>query len=116
MARILSVSYDEPLLRTRHLLLEREGYEVVSSLGFAEGLEQCKRDNFDLFILGHSIRHSDKQQLVETFRHECRAPIISLRRLDEPPVQGADYYVEPDPPQLLKIVATVLRGAARQHG
>jgi hypothetical protein len=48
MARILSVAYDEPLLRTRHLLLEREGYEVVSSLGFADSLEQCKRDNFDL--------------------------------------------------------------------
>src|SRR5579884_1241858 len=28
-ARILSVSYDELLLRTRHMLLEREGYEVV---------------------------------------------------------------------------------------
>ena len=114
MARILSVSYDELLLRTRHALLEREGYEVVSSLGFADSLEQCKRDDFDLFILGHSIQDSDKQQLMETFRHECRAPIISLRRLDEQPVQGADYYIEPDPPQLVKVVATVLRGLRKE--
>jgi hypothetical protein len=111
-ARILSVSYDELLLRTRDALLKREGYEVVSSLGFSDSLEHCKRDNFDLFILGHSIQHSDKQKLVETFRRECPAPIISLRRVDEPPVRGADYHVEPDPSQLLKAVAAVLRGGA----
>jgi DNA-binding response OmpR family regulator len=116
MARILSVSYDELLLRTRHLILEREGYDVVSSLSFDDSVEHCKRNDFDLLILGHSIQHSDKQQLVETFRHECPAPIISLRRLDEPPVSGADYCIDPDPPELLKVVATVLRGAAGPQG
>ena len=89
---------------------------MVSSLDFADSLELCKHENFDLFILGHSIQHSDKEKLVETVRHGCPAPIISLRRLDEPPVQGADYYIEPDPPQLLKVVATVPRGDASQGG
>lgn len=97
MAHILSVSYDELLLRTRHLILEREGYDVVSSLGFDDSVEHCRRNDFDLFILGHSIRHSDKQQLVEPFRHECPAPIISLRRLDEPPVSDCRLLHRPRP-------------------
>ncbi len=91
MARILSVSYDEVLLRTRHMLLEREGHEVFSCLGFTEGMARCKRGDFDLFLLGHSIPHADKQELVATFRRHCRGPIISLRRnAGEQPVDGAD--------------------------
>lgn len=40
--RILSVSYDELLLQTRHEMLQNEGYEVVSALGFQASLEHCK--------------------------------------------------------------------------
>jgi DNA-binding response OmpR family regulator len=108
-ARILSVSYDELLLHTRHLLLERDGYDVVSSIGFTESLEHCKRGGFDLFILGHSIPHSDKQELVETFRRVSKAPIISLRRsAGEQLVPGADYHIEPDPEPLLNLASRVL--------
>jgi CheY-like chemotaxis protein len=107
-ARILSVSYDIPLLRTRHMLLEREGYEVVSTSDLATSLEQCKDGRFDLFLLGHSIPHSDKQRFVEAFRRVCPVPIISLRRnMGEQPVDGADFQVEPDPEPLLKIIAQI---------
>lgn len=109
MARILSVSYDNPLLRTRHMLLETQGHEVVSSLGFIESLKHCHEGNFDLFLLGHSIPHSDKLQLVKTFRKDCPAPIISLRRnAGEEPVDGADYHIEPDPEPLLELVHKIL--------
>jgi DNA-binding response OmpR family regulator len=113
MARILSVSYDEPLLRTRHMLLQHSGYDTVSSLGFMASLQHCKEGKFDLFILGHSIPYSDKKQLVEEFRHACPAPIISLRRNSgEQLVDGADYHLEPDPEPLLNLVERVLSGKA----
>jgi DNA-binding response OmpR family regulator len=113
MARILSVSYDELLLRTRHMLLQQAGYEVVSSLGFTESLQHCKQGNVDLFILGHSIPYSDKQQLVESFRGVCPAPIISLRRnLGEQLVEGANHHIEPDPEPLLDLVDRILSGKA----
>jgi DNA-binding response OmpR family regulator len=113
MARILSVSYDEPLLRTRHMLLQQSGYETVSSFGFIASLQHCKHGKFDLFILGHSIPQSDKQQLVEEFRRVCPAPIISLRRNPgEQLVDGADYHLEPDPEPLLNLVERVLSGKA----
>jgi len=109
MPRILSVSYDELLLRTRHMLLQHSGYDTVSSLGFTQSLEHCKNGNFDLFILGHSIPYSDKRQLVEEFRDVCPAPIISLRRNPgEQIVDGADYHIEPDPEPLLDLVNRIL--------
>jgi CheY-like chemotaxis protein len=108
MPRILSVSYDDPVLRTRHMLLESGGYQVVSSLDLSESLEYCKRGNFDLFLLGHSIPHPDKLQLVTTFRRQCPAPIVSLRRnAGEQLVDGADYHIEPDPERLLMLVQRI---------
>lgn len=104
--RILSVSYDEVLLRTRHMLLEREGYEVVSAAGFSASLEKCRQGGFDLFVLGHSIPQDEKQKLVEEFRRTCPAPIISLRRsAGEQLVVHADHHIEPDPEPLLKLIS-----------
>jgi DNA-binding response OmpR family regulator len=109
MARILSVSYDETLLRTRASLLQHEGYDVISVQGFVEGLEKCKQGGFDLFILGHSIPHKDKQQLVQTFRQSCRAPVISLLRNCDAPLGSADLHVEPEPRKLLQAIAEMLQ-------
>lgn len=116
-ARILSVSYDEVLLATRHLLLEHEGYQVISVMGLAAALEKCKEGGFDLFVLGHSIDHSHKCKMVEAFRAACPASIISLRRsTGERPVDGAEYHIDPDPESLLKLIAQIVlaSGAAKQ--
>jgi len=108
MPRILSVCYDNPVLRTRHMLLESRGYQVVSSLLLSESLEYCKRGNFDLFLLGHSIPHPDKLQLVTIFRQQSPAPIVSFRRsAGEQLVRGADYHIEPDPERLLMLVRRI---------
>jgi DNA-binding response OmpR family regulator len=108
-ARILSVSYDGVLLRTRHMLLEREGYDVDSATGFDASLEKCREGGFDLFVLGHSIPQEEKQKLVQEFRSTCPAPIISLRRnAGEQLVVQADYHIEPDPEPLLKVISDLI--------
>ncbi|HET7209624.1 MAG TPA: response regulator, partial [Terriglobales bacterium] len=108
-AHILSVSYDQPLLLTRHMLLEREGYKVHSVAGFESGMQACKQGRFDLFILGHSIPFTDKRKLVKAFRESCPAPVISLRRnAGEQVVDGAEFHVEPDPEPLLKQVREIV--------
>ncbi len=118
MARILSVSRDPALVRTRQMMLEREGHEVVSSLSFKESVEHCRRGGFDLFILGHSLLDSDKRKLVNTFRQHCPAPIISLSRtLYDRRVDGADFHILPEPEQLLTVAADALKGkAAKAEG
>ena len=109
MARILHVSYDESLLKTRALLLAQPGHDVVSAQSFVESLERCKQGDFDVFILCHSIPHKDKQELVKTFRVNCTAPIISLLRNCDAHVDTADLHVEPEAGKVLQTVAEVLR-------
>jgi len=112
-ARILSVSYDEVLLATRHLLLEHEGYAVVSVMGLAAALEKCKEGGFDLFVLGHSIDYSEKSKMVEAFHAVCGAPIISLRRsAGDQPLVGAEFDIDPDPEELLRVIAQIVQGRA----
>ena len=104
---ILSVSYDEQLLTTRRMLLEREGYKITSALSRAEAIARCKEGAFDLLILGHSLPTADKQELIAVFRRSSAAPILSLRRQGEPTV-AADYNTFSDTPEeLLKTVANI---------
>ena len=113
---ILSVSYDENLLITRRLLLEKQGYRVTSALGFVEALARCQQDGFDLFILGHSIPALDKERLVKTFRATCDAPILTLQRHAEMEFQSGDYRaLAADPTDFLKAVAGVFAQRATLH-
>lgn len=111
---ILSVSYDGVLLATREMLLEQKGYNVTSALGFTDAVEHCKNSGFDLFIIGHSILHKDKLHLIETFRHNCPAPILSLERFGENKVP-CDFHASPDDPgNFLKVVDDILAGRPAQ--
>jgi CheY-like chemotaxis protein len=112
MARILSVSYDESLLKTRHLMLEQCGYEVVSALGFTDSLKYCTQGGaFDLFVLGHSIPVRDKQALVQAFRAHRGAVVVALKRVGEDLAStGADFQAEPsDPAGMLNLIAKIIQ-------
>ena len=103
--RILAISYDPSLLLTPKLLLEQAGYEVITAEGFVTVSEACQED-FDLAVLGHSIPHKDKEQIIAQLRQNSRAPILALLRPHEASVRGADLSVVTDP--------TVLLGAVRR--
>jgi CheY-like chemotaxis protein len=108
--RILSVSYDLSLLATRQMLLEQQGYTVISALGFKAAIVQCRNAEIDLFILGHSIPYTDKNELIRTFRRNCSAPVLSLERQDEDLVRG-DFHTSPDDPkEFLRMVENILDG------
>jgi DNA-binding response OmpR family regulator len=112
--QILSVSYDETLLRSRHAFLEWGGYEVTSAFGFENALAKCKGGAFDLFILGHSIPLVDKAKLIKAFRSNCASPILSLWQQREPIVETAEYLAfSDDPDELLKGVAMIFARRAQ---
>jgi DNA-binding NtrC family response regulator len=116
---ILSVSYDEPLLRTREILLRRQGYSVTSCLGFTAAREQCIANKFDFFILGHSIPQEDKLQLIHAFRTTSAGPVLALKRYGEAQLPHAEAQVYPDDIEgLLNTVESMLQGhnTAEQPG
>jgi DNA-binding response OmpR family regulator len=114
MARILSISYQEALLVTRQMLLQQRGYEVVSGLGFVEAVMHCERGGFDLLLLGHTVPQLDKEKLIALFRQHCNAPVLSLQRTRETPLDGAEHHALSDTPhELLEKIDVILHNAGK---
>jgi len=94
--RVLCISYDESLLVTRKMILEHAGFEVTAALGFAEAMEVCRNEpGFELIVIGHSMPRKDKTAVIQTLRSmRCDAPVLSVRRHNDPPLPEADYSVD----------------------
>lgn len=109
---ILSISYDESLLRTREWLLRASGFTVTSALGFTEAAAHCRNSTFDLVIIGHSIPRHDRIALIEQVRRHNHTRILSLRRQGEEPIPGTGHWVESSegPDALLAAVKDALQG------
>src|SRR5436190_18014634 len=107
---ILSISYDESLLRTREWVLRAAGFDVTSALGFTEATAHCGNSAFDLVIVGHSIPRKDKVALIEQVRMHNHTRILSLRRQGEDAIPGSDLFIESSegPDVLLTAVKAVL--------
>jgi len=107
---ILSISYDESLLRTREWLLRGAGFSVTSALGFTQAAAHCRNAGFDLVVVGHSIPQADRAALIQQVRTHNHTRILSLRRQGEGPVTEADHCVESSlgPDAFIEAVKTVL--------
>ena len=116
MARIVSVSYDEPLLFTRELILRGHHHEVRSALGFADAMELCATADQNLLVLGHSIPKDDKIQIIQCFRKaNPSGQVIILIRAGEERLPSAlvDTYVYPgNPEDLVRAIDTIASPSA----
>jgi DNA-binding response OmpR family regulator len=94
--RILSISYDPHLIRTRQVLLEQAGFEVTSVSDMGQARKACTTSDsrFDLVILGHSVPPEDKKGIIDRIKENSDAPILALLRPNELPVEGATASVE----------------------
>ncbi|HKR29035.1 MAG TPA: hypothetical protein VJT08_01080 [Terriglobales bacterium] len=114
---ILSISYDEALLRTREMLLRGKEYVVTSGLGFTAAVELCQNADFDLIILGHSIPDQDKRELMRVFLKHCSCPVLALQRQGETPPEGAHALAfSDDPDSFLRAVHEILRQSQIESG
>jgi DNA-binding response OmpR family regulator len=110
--RILSISYDDTLLKTRELVLKLDGYDVTSAFGYVQSVAACD-GSYDLVIMGHSIPQSDKRAIVAELRKRgSDAPVLSLLRHGEHPIPEAAQAIDPDPQHLLDTVESML---AKRH-
>ena len=107
---VLSVSYDESLLRTREWILKGAGFAVTSALGFTEAIAHCQNPAFDLAVIGHSIPKSDRNALVTQLRQHNHTRILALRRQGDEHIPEVDHFIEPSlgPDALLEAVRTTL--------
>ncbi len=92
--RILSISYDESIMRTRHYIFENAGFDVISAYGFSDAMEQCREGTFDVVVLGHTLPPKDKTALVTLLRERCHCSVVSIRKPGQGKHPDADYSVD----------------------
>ena len=106
--RILSISYDDALLKTRAMMLQSAGLDVTSAYGFTEALAFCGKQ-YDLIIICHSIPRGDKASLGESIRKGKCGQILSLRRPGALPMEQAEWSVDASKPEaMLSAVRDIL--------
>jgi len=115
--KILVVSYDRALLRTRMMLLCSSGYAVLMADNIAAVRETCRKTALNLAIIGHSIPRQDQAELVGMVRQECPGvPILLILKseLEDRPVD-VEYIVnaQDGPGVLLNMVNSILRPQER---
>ena len=58
--KVLSVSDNDALRVTRHMMLQNRRFDVVSAANLREVRNAVKAGDFDLVILGHTVPAKDK--------------------------------------------------------
>lgn len=109
--KVLSISGNDALRVTRHMMLESRGYEVVSTANLRETRNALKSGDFDLVILGISIEGEIKREMANITRRLCeKAQILELCRIS-PEVADADHHLlSAEPEEVDQTIGRILRG------
>lgn len=91
-------------------MLEAQGYLAVSFVLKSGSRDIFQKGPFDVIILGQSVDDVEKKSLVEALRQCSSAPIISVPSQGGEPTDGADVHAEPDPEELLSVIAELVHG------
>lgn len=85
MITILIIEDDPLNQRLLSLMLQREGYEIITANDGVEGLKELEANHVDLVITDYSMPNMDGRKLVEEIRRDDtykNLPIIVLTAID----------------------------------
>lgn len=119
---ILVVDDEEPLLRVLALVLEEEGYRVLTARSGRLALEAYERHGADLVITDFMMPEMGGTELVALLQQtKPRMPVIVMSSLDADIIDRAcsghaHFFRKPfDVPEFLRIVAHFASGTGRDH-
>ena len=116
MALVLCTGVDPALMRTRQLILQKAGHNVITARDTVEIMQVCKQHKFDVAVIGQAITSKVKQHIMSVVR-ECNptAKVLELYRFSTGKVlEDADAWLEvpADVPQELAERVTALAAGA----
>ena|ERR1700681_379237 len=96
MALVLCAGVDASLVRTRQLILERDGHVVVPALDEPTVIAACSQNEFEVAVLGHSLTPQAKRRMAGVIREHCTATkVLELYALSTgKALQDADAWLE----------------------
>jgi len=110
---VLQVAYDQGLLQTRALMLQRSGYNVTSVLGNAKAIAipPAVLSSVKLIIIGFSESHTTRSGALHWFKqNHPEIPVIVLKFDGYEKFPEADAVtLSEDPSVWLQTVATWLK-------
>jgi len=109
IALVLSVGLDSLVVATRNMLLQSEGYIVVSAFSLREAADRFLTGDFDLVLLDNSLPTKDRDRLTSLIRLSgSRIPVVSVAPEHSHADSFADAMIESDPNKLLIGIGRVL--------
>jgi DNA-binding response OmpR family regulator len=107
--RILSIVGDAGLRKARRMLLQAQGFEIISAGDFREVREACETYAFDLVIIGHSLDPKIKRAIAVSIRESNPDTPILEMCLVSPEIKGAEYSTSDSPADLIAAVRRILQ-------
>ncbi len=105
MAFVLCIGTDPELMKDRQMTLERAGHKVIAVVNQNDLMSTCKKNKFDVVIIGQTLVPEMKQHVVDLVREHCsEVKILELYSIsDNRTIEDADDWIEVDdnvPPDL----------------
>lgn len=118
---VLLVDDEDALLRVLALLLEEEGYRVLTARNGRAALETARTDVVDVVVTDFMMPEMDGGQLIHALHADrSRPPVLVMSSLEEQTVSRvctghAGFFRKPfDVPEFLRAVSS-LAAAPREH-
>jgi DNA-binding NtrC family response regulator len=113
VALILCIDDCESGLTVRKLVLEAQGYTVLTSLTAADGLQHFMDNAVELVISDHCLKETRGTEIAkEMKRHKPEVPFILLSGHLDPPedIRAIDMFLTKGggPQQLLDVISDLL--------
>ncbi len=119
---ILVVDDEDALLRVLALLLEEEGYRVLTARNGRAALETVRTDTVDVVVTDFIMPEMDGGQLVRALREaRSRLPVLLMSSLEEQSVSRvcsghAGFFRKPfDVPDFLRTLSSLAASSNREH-
>lgn len=96
MALVLCAGVDASLVRTRQLILERDGHVVVPAMDEPTLIMACSQHEFEVAVLGHSLGPQAKRRICGVIREHCpETKVLELYALSTgKALKDADGWLE----------------------
>ena len=109
---IAQASTDTTLATTRAHVLQGSGYEVRNFMSPDELLHACRKEKFDLLLIGHLLEHVEREQMSFIFRtYNAGSPIVQLQSVETVPTTADfSFNVENGPEALVHLLSEIVRG------
>jgi DNA-binding response OmpR family regulator len=105
----LAVGRDPALLETRNLVLQSDGYKVISAHSVQNALEQLSAVEPDVVILCHSVPSKQRERLADAARHlnpKTRVVIVGAEFSEDATL--VDAAIDTEPERMLRQLAAIV--------